>query len=553
MSSQGEILTPLDEDALLARARELTEERVQAIAICFLFSFMNPAHELRARALIRKEFPDMLISISYEVDPAFREYERTCITAFDAYVKPVLDRYLSGMERDLRDGGVGGPLLVMLSRGGKCSARVARERPVRLFLSGPAAGVIGGCVAGRNATKSDLITFDMGGTSCDVALVVGGKPVVSAEGEIAGFPVRVPLVDINTIGAGGGSIARLDGAKNLRVGPGSAGSEPGPVCYGRGGTEPTVTDASIVLGYIDPENFAGRTIRLDPEAARRAIAEKIAGPLGMSPEEAARGIHRVVNAQMAEAVRSVSVYRGADPRRAILLPLGGAGPLHAVAVAEELKMERVLVPLMPGVLSACGLLVAPVEHERSSAFLRPLDGLAMADVERAIAALDAECAALMAKEAVAQTGIEVLHFADMCYVGQSYYLEVAFAADESNPLGRLYADFCVQHERVYGHATKGPASIVNLRVVHRAHGLLDFGQSDEPVRKSGSARYRTIFPTVGGGAVQAAIYDRWALRAGDTIDGPAIVEQNDTTTLVASGWRATVDASGNLMIELKHG
>ena len=260
ISHTGEIRVPLDEEALLARTSQLVEDGVEAIAICFLFSFMNPAHELRAQAIIRNVFPNVLTSISYEVDPAFREYERTCITAFDAYTKPVVDRYLSRMEEDLRRADVDGPLLVMLSRGGKCSSRVARQRPVRLFLSGPAAGVMGACSVGRGARIYDLITFDMGGTSCDVALVVDGKPMVSAEGEIAGFPVRVPLVDVHTVGAGGGSIACIDGAGTLRVGPRSAGSEPGPVCYGRGGTEPTVTDASIVLGYLNRETFAGGSV-----------------------------------------------------------------------------------------------------------------------------------------------------------------------------------------------------------------------------------------------------------------------------------------------------
>lgn len=551
VSRTGKILLKLDEDAVLARARELVAEGVEAIAICFIFSFMNPAHELRARNLIQSAFPDLLTSISCEVDPAFREYERTCITAFDAYVKPVLDRYLSGMESDLAAADVGGPLLVMLSRGGKCSARIARQRPVRLFLSGPAAGVIGGCVAGEAAGIGDLITFDMGGTSCDVALVVSGKPMVSAEGEIAGFPVRVPLIDVNTVGAGGGSIAWLDGARTLRVGPRSAGSEPGPVCYGRGGMDPTVTDASLVLGYLDPENFAGGTMRLDPNGSWRAIEEKIARPLGLSIEEAARGIHRVVNAQMAEAVRSVSVYRGADPRRATLLPLGGAGPLHAVAVAVELKMRRVLVPPRPGVLSACGLLVAPIEHERSAAFLRAFEGLTMSDVSAVLDLLDAECRVLMASEAVEGAAVEVLHFADICYVGQSYHLEVPLGDDdEPDVLTRLYADFRMLHDRVYGHATEGAATIVNLRTVHRARGLSDFGRSEEAPRSVEPARQREIIPTGIAGVVNAAIHDRWALRAGDVVSGPSVVEQSDTSTVIPAGWRATVDAVGNLVIEM---
>jgi N-methylhydantoinase A len=551
ISHTGEIRVPLDEEALLARTSQLVEDGVEAVAICFLFSFMNPAHELRAQAIIRNAFPKVLTSISYEVDPAFREYERTCITAFDAYTKPVVDRYLSRMEEDLRRADVDGPLLVMLSRGGKCSSRVARQRPVRLFLSGPAAGVMGACSAGRGARIYDLITFDMGGTSCDVALVVDGKPMVSAEGEIAGFPVRVPLVDVHTVGAGGGSIACIDGAGTLRVGPRSAGSEPGPVCYGRGGTEPTVTDASIVLGYLNPETFAGGSLRLDSAAAQSAIEKSIARPLGLTVQEAARGIHRVVNAQMAEAVRSVSVYRGIDPRHSTLLPLGGAGPVHAVALAEELGIRSVLVPPRPGVLSACGLLVAPVEHERSAAFLRRLEGLSMLDIRPVFGSLDRDCAALMAEEAVDSSACEVLHFADMCYVGQSYHLEVALADEAGEQaLGRLYDDFCTLHDRVYGHATAGPASIVNLRTVHRAPGLPDFGRADEPASEMPRQRApRLIVPTASGVPIEAAIYDRWTLQRGDRIDGPAIVEQSDTTTVVPSGWRATVDAGENLIIE----
>jgi N-methylhydantoinase A/oxoprolinase/acetone carboxylase beta subunit len=315
-----------------------------------------------------------------------------------------------------------------------------------------------------------------------------------------------------------------------------------------------VTDASVVLGYIDPGAFAGGTMQLDAAAAREVIDRRIARPLGLSLEEAARGVHRVVNAQMAEAVRSVSIYRGADPRRSTLLPLGGAGPLHAVAVAEELKIDRVLVPPRPGVLSACGLLVAPVEHERSLAFMRALEGLSLGEVQSALDVLDGECAALMAAEAVGTAAVEVLHFADMCYVGQSYHLEVPLAGErEAEPLARLYADFCALHDRIYGHATSAPASIVNLRAVHRVHGLADFGRSEEPAAATGRPRERMIVPVSGGGAVKAAIHDRWALRPGAIVEGPAIMEQSDTTTIIPDGWRGTVDASGNLMIESRTG
>ena len=368
----GEVLVPLDEAAVARAVGELAAEGVEAIAVCYLFSFVNPAHELRTREIISHLHPELMVSLSCEVDPAFREYERTCVTAFDAYVKPVVGRYLEAMERDLAGAGVGAPLQIMQSRGGVCSSSVARRRPVRLFLSGPAAGVVGALEAGRQVGLDDLITVDIGGTSCDVALVSGGIPLNRAESTIAGYSVRVPSVDITTIGAGGGSIAWLDAGGALRVGPESAGSEPGPACYDRGGDAATVTDASLILGYIDPDYFAGGSLKLMPYRAREAVARTIAQPLGISVEMAALGIHRVLNAQMSEAVRLVSIGRGIDPRGYALLPLGGGGPLHACALARELGMTRIAVPIHPGVLSAAGLLSAPIEHEISAAFQRDL-------------------------------------------------------------------------------------------------------------------------------------------------------------------------------------
>lgn len=553
VSAQGEILVPLDEQGLLAEAGELVADGVEAIAVCFLFSFANPAHELRARELIGEAFPDVMISLSCEVDPTFREYERTCVTAFDAYVKPILDRYLEGMERDLRSCGIEAPLQIMLSRGGKCSSAVARRRPVRLFLSGPAAGVIGGSTVGKEAGADDIITFDMGGTSCDIALILEGKPLVSPEGEIAGYPVRVPLVDVNTIGAGGGSIAWLDGANVLRVGPRSAGSEPGPACYGRGGEEATVTDASIVLGHLNPANFAGGTLSLQPELSQRVIEDKIARPLGMTMEDAAMGIHRVVNAQMAEGIRFVSVYRGHDAREFTLLPLGGAGPLHACAVARELGMGRIIVPLRPGVLSACGLLVAPVEHEVTSAFLRPMTETSVEAVRAALDGLDTRCAELMATESVHPDAVRVEHFADVCYVGQSYYLEVPFTlGDGVDPLGRLYEDFRNQHDRVYEHSTDSPAMIVNLRSVYRARSDSDFGEAGyaaENTVETMTTR-RIVLPGTGEEA-EAVVRNRLHLVSGDIVEGPAIIEQSDTTTLVEPGWRARVDSRCNLVLTME--
>src|SRR5262245_42861826 len=302
---KGEVLVRLDEAGLARAADELIAAGAQAIAVVYLFSFLNDAHERRAREIISARHPDVFVSLSCEVDPAFREYERTVVTAFDAYVKPVVDRYLENLAAGLAAAAVPAPLQIMQSRGGISGTATARLRPCRLFLSAPWAGVLGARMAGEAADARDLITVDIGGTSCDIALIEDGVPALRAEGRIDGYPVRVGMVDVNSIGAGGGSIAWLDGARGLRVGPQSAGAEPGPACYGLGGSEPTVTDASVVLGYLDPEHFAGGGMKLRPELGRAAIARALAGPLGMSVEEAALGIHRILNAQVAEGIRLV--------------------------------------------------------------------------------------------------------------------------------------------------------------------------------------------------------------------------------------------------------
>ena len=403
-------------------------------------------------------------------------------------------------------------------------------------------------MVGRSAGRGELITIDVGGTSSDIALVEGGEPVIRPEGRIAGYPVRVPMVDVNAIGAGGGSIAWLDGAGGLRVGPHSAGSEPGPACYGRGGTEATVTDASVVLGWLDPAYFAGGTLKLDPALSHAAIETTVAVPLGLSVEDAALGMHRVINAQMVEGIRLVSVRRGIDPRRFTLLPLGGAGPIHATALATELGITSVLIPRHPGVLSAAGLLAAPIEHEVAMAFPRKLHGLAIGDVHAALDALDDRCAALMRQERVVGD-TQIQYLADMLYVGQSYHLDVPLYRDDPDPLQRLYRDFLATHDRVYGHATESPAAIVNLRAVHRAGGAstLEEGvyQPDAGDPSKGHRRIRVPGIAV---PMQAAIYHRAAMPVGLTFMGPAIVEQDDTTTLVEPAWQCTVLPDGALLL-----
>ena len=587
---RGEVIEPLDEDSVRAALDRLVADGAECIAVCLLFSFVNPAHELRVRDIALAEHPGLEVSLSSEVDPAFREYERTAVTAFDAYIKPTVRRYLARLGTRLDGAGVPAPLQVMQSRGGLASAGVARDRPVRLFLSGPAAGAIGGQAIGAAAGYDDLITLDVGGTSSDIALVSGAKPLLRAEGVIDGFPVRVPMVDVNAIGAGGGSIAWLDDAGGLRVGPHSAASDPGPACYARGGREPTVTDASVVLGYLDPEKFAGGAVRLEPSRAVDAIRRRVAEPLGLEVEDAAAGIHRVVNAQMAEGIRLVSVRQGFDPREFTLVAMGGAGPLHACALAADLGIARVLVPRHPGVLSAAGLLAAPIEHEVSVAYGESFAGLPMTPLRRIVAELDAAARTLMEREGLEPDEIEVLHFADVCHVGQGYFLEVPFDPGAEDGIDRLYADFLVAHERVHGHAVEAPARFVNLRAVHRqrmpdpeaAPMSGGTGPSRSPDAGSGHSGVaigpgsdgpRTGPAKVAGGRsggvgssalrmvrfpdepvrVRTRIVARDPLAVGDRLRGPAIVEQDDTTTLIPPGWTAVVGDGGVVTVEPEPG
>jgi N-methylhydantoinase A len=548
VTATGAVLVPLDEASVERAVMALKAEHVGAIAVSLLFSFLNPSHEIRIREIIKRLAPGVMVSLSSEVDPAFREYERTCVTAFDAYLKPLVDRYLDSMERDLAHAGVKAPLQIMQSRGGIASSRIARQQPVRLFLSGPAAGVIGGLEVGRALGIDDLITIDVGGTSCDIALVSGGQPLIRSEGTIGGYTVRVPMVDVNAIGAGGGSIAWLDDAGSLRVGPESAGSEPGPACYDCGGDEPTVTDASILLGYIDPGYFADGSLTLVPKRASEAIQRQIAGPLGLSLEAAALGIHRVVNAQMAEAIRLVSIGRGIDPRGYTLVPLGGAGPLHATALARELGIVRILVPLHPGVLSAAGLLHAPIEHEIAAAFPHPLERVAWPEVRHALDELDRGCGALMRCEGITPEQCRIVYSADVCYIGQSYHLEVPLSPTAPDPLALLYDEFRAMHDRVYGHSTDARACIVNLRAIHRSAVAAPRQAGYAAVGEPGRTVQRRILTAESGGSVVANIYERSALAPGMRFAGAAIVEQGDTTTLIEPGWRALVAPNGTLIL-----
>ncbi|MCZ4354014.1 hydantoinase/oxoprolinase family protein [Roseovarius aestuarii] len=553
VGQDGSVVQPLDEQSVRDAAAKLVAEGVETIAICYLFSFVNPAHEQRTADIIREAYPDLALSLSCEVDPAFREYERTVVTTFDAYIKPVIDKYLSNLEDGLTEIGVPAHLQIMQSRGGIASSTVARQRPVRLFLSGPAAGVIGAQMVGDSADISDIISVDIGGTSSDIALIRAGEPLIRPEGQVAGYNIRVPMVDVNAIGSGGGSIAWIDPAGGLRVGPHSAGSEPGPACYARGGQEATVTDASIVLGYLDPDYFAGGTLQLSPELSFKVIEEKVAKPLGLTVEQAALGIHQVVNTQMTEGIRLVSIRQGYDPREFALLPLGGAGGIHAAALATELGIARMVVARHPGVLSATGLLSAAIEHETSTAFAQPISELSLPDVRAALDDLDTRCAELMSNENVPSKDVEIRYFADICYVGQSHYLEIPLSLD-GDVGGALYDGFREAHNRIFGHAAKTPAQIVNLRSIHRYGGerMLD---APDAVPNGADAYKGTRDIIVQGheGRLKAAIYNRELMAPGMDVHGPAVLEQSDTTTIVPPGWSVKVLDGGNILMSVNEG
>ena len=549
IDAAGQVLTPLDAASVQAAIAKLAAENVESVAVALLFSFLAPEHERQVRAALETALPGVPLSISSEVDPVFREYERTVVTTFDAYVKPVVARYLNNLGRNLETAGVTAPLQIMQSRGGLASGEIARQRPVRLFLSGPAAGAIGGQAAGREAGLDNLITIDVGGTSSDIALIDQGRVLVKAETEIAGYQVRVPMLDVTTLGAGGGSLAWIDSGGSLRVGPQSAGADPGPACYGRGGLEPTVTDASVVLGLLDPAFFAGGTMQLDPALALEAIEERVARPLGLSVEAAALGIHRIANAHMADGIRLVSINRGYDPREFVLVPLGGAGGLHAIPLALELNITRVLVPRYPGVLAAAGLLAAPIEHEVSGAFLTPIVDADVADLAEALAGLDRRAQSLMQAERVGGLRSERLTLADVGYMGQSHYIEVAIDLEAGDPLGTLYRAFEAAHLRLNGHKTGAPAKIVNLRVVHRAHRPpVSVGAELSGIAgRSLKGRRSVLFP---GETIRAdaMLHDRALLAEGERLIGPAIIEQSDSTTLLPLGWSAELTGGAGLQL-----
>jgi N-methylhydantoinase A len=551
LAEDGAVLTPLDEDAVRAVAATIAEQDVDSVAVVFLFSYQNPDHEKRAAQILREELPAAVtITQSSALLPEYREYERTATTVVNAYVRPQVARYLDRLDEALGERSV----RVMQSNGGTIGLDTAAEEAARLALSGPAGGVVGALGVTRRALDTDdpqIMTLDMGGTSADVALCDGGVPRTT-EHTIADLPLRLPSTDIHTVGAGGGSIAHVDAGGSLRVGPESAGAEPGPVCYGRGGTEPTVTDAHLVLGRLAPEHVLGGDDTLDmaPDAARTAVGE-LGKSIDRSPEETALGILRVANATMERALRRVSVERGHDPRDYALVPFGGAGPLHAVELAEALDMRRVLVPPTPGVLSALGLLMADVVYDTARAVLTRADALVddPSPLTTAREAAAADVRSVLDAHGTPDLALEL----DLRYAGQSYELSVPLDAPITRDAVQAAVQaFHEQHRDRYGHADPDePVEVVALRVRGRVAvpppELPREPKTDAPLADAQLGTRPVWFDA--DGPTETPAYDRTGLHHGHVFDGPAVLHQYDTTIVVPPGWRARVDARQNVHIE----
>jgi N-methylhydantoinase A len=550
----GSVETPLDPAEARAAVRRLRDAGVEAVAVCFLFGYLAPAHEAMVARIVAAEMPGVFVSTSHEVAPEFREYERFSTVVVNAALGPVMRGYLGRLAPRLAGLGVTAAPHLTQSNGGVISAEAAMRHPVRTVLSGPAAGVMGALAIGRAAGIPGLITFDMGGTSSDVALIDGGRPRMAIDVEVHGHPLRVPMLDIHTVGAGGGSIAQVDSGGLLKVGPRSAGAVPGPVCYGLGNAEPTVTDANVVLQVLNPTHLLDGRMAIDRGRAVAAI-EGLAGRLGLDLMRTAQGIISVVTANMAKAIRVISVERGYDPRDYVLMAFGGAGPVHAARLARELGVRRLLVPRNPGILCAMGLLLTDLRTHLSAGRMLPLSGEGLPALAEGFRGLAAQAEAWFAQEGIAPADRATARGIDMRYAGQGHELMVDCPdgpLDEA-ALAALRAGFEQAHHQVYGYtAPEEPIRIVTLRLqatgrVPKA-GIAAHPPATTAVEASIAARRRVWLPEAGD-FVPCPVHDRTRLGPGHRVVGPAIIEQMDSTTLLLPGQVATVDAWLNLMVE----
>ena len=569
LDARGNVLVPLDEEAVRRALRQLKEEEVESIAVCFLHAYINGAHERRAAEIILEEFPEVALSISSEVAPEFREYFRASTTVMNAVIQPPVKRYLQSIGKRLHDRELEAELLVMQSNGGVLTADAAADRPVFMVESGPAAGVIASTYLGSLLSREDVISFDMGGTTAKTGLIQEGQPRITKDYEVgeqagesvgtgsgSGYPIKTPVIDLVEIGAGGGSIAWVDPGGVLRVGPHSAGADPGPVCYGRGGTEPTITDANVVLGRLDPRYFLGGEMALDVEAARRAIEERCMKPLGMDDVlEAANGIIEIANTAMMNALRLVSVQRGYDPRDFVLIAFGGAGPVHADRLATEMQMPLTIIPRSPGIFSAMGLLVTDLKHEYSLTYIHQTDRLDYDELTQLYDDLAGEGQATLEREGVPHAEMSFLRQVEMRYVGQSYELTLTVPPGElsKEAIARVVEQFNHEHDRAYGYSSPGePTEFVNLRLTAMGNISKPEHEEVEPVGPDGTETAlqdrRSVYFAEADGLVDCPIYTRHKLGSGAVLDGPAIVTEMDSTTVLHPDSRMRVDQYGNLLI-----
>jgi N-methylhydantoinase A len=556
--ASGEPLKALDEDSAASAIAKLKAAGVESVAVCLLHSYANPVHEERLGQLLRQQFPQAYVSLSHEILREFREYERTSTTVLNSYVGPLVNRYLVSLEKMLAEGGFEGTFRVMQSNGGVMSAQTAKKMPVTMMESGPVAGVIAAARMGEALDCRQIISFDMGGTTAKASLIKDFHPEVTSSyyvgGYVSGLPMMLPVVDIVEIGNGGGSIAWIDPAGGMKVGPQSAGASPGPACYGQGGTEPTVTDANLIVGRIDPEYFLGSGIRLQSDRAAQAITDRIAKPLGLSLQEAALGILTIANFNMSLAVRAVSLEKGYDPRDCTLVPSGGGGALHAVAIARELSVPRVIIPPMPAHFSALGMLLADLKHDYVQTFVRELDETTGAQIADGFAGLERSAIATLNEEGTAGRAIVLRRFLDMRYRGQEYTLPVPVTEDlralsDFNPIRSRFDQL---HQEHYGHsAPKEPVMMVNLRL--SALGRIE-NRLPPPVlwRESdgGERGRRAVIFESEKQAVSTPIFLRSGLKPGARLEGPAVIEESGATILIYPGDSMRVNEFGHLVIDL---
>lgn len=561
MLADGTVRTPLDEDEAYSVARIIKAEGFESVAVLFLHSYRAPEHEIRMCEILREIDPKLFLSASHELSREYREYERTSTVAANAYVGPKVSAYLGDLEKRLRERGFGGNLMIMQSNGGLSDVATARRQCIQMMESGPAGGVVGALALCEMLDLSAAIAFDMGGTTAKACVIRRGEPSLSPDYFIGGYneglAIRIPVLDIVEVGTGGGSIAWLDEGSGLHVGPRSAGAEPGPASYARGGTEPTVTDANVMLGRLSPDSFLGGEMRLDRSAAEKALAERLARPLKVSVERAAVGMLQVASAAMANAVRRVTLERGLDPRDFTLIAYGGGGPLHAAAVARQLAIGKIVVPNAPGHFSALGMLMADLRRDYVRTLFCRMDDLEMAELEAEFQKLEADGRQALAGAGMPADRIVFDRAADMRYVGQEHAVAVAMPAYTGDVSARAQIKrlFDQAHELRYSHsAPEEPADIVSLRV--SAIGRLakpnlpeiPRGETTPPAKARHGTR-AVLFD--GAGSLQATVYDRRALLHGNVIAGPAIIEETASTTVVEPGDTVTVNQFGHLVIELE--